>query len=491
MQHTSYQTVRVSVVTGCRRVNSLNTFSESLRSTWQPDKISTWLIHYHISIQGIKAKRKIPQFFDLDNPAFQNHTIFPLSLVHVPYLPHVFRFLKAYCSLNFPYLHIRNQEKKFEKKREKMGCSSSKRIEATMDVYRPAPTSFAVFDINAIEEPWLKVEHAAEHHREKATSVPPLILEKLNSLEEAPRSWDEVSRVLEDLKPTLQSPAPAVPDSDKRPPPQPPAQDSPTTTLKPPAIRKSVSFHTVAELDAKLSSKPTDSTTSTELKKTESMRMSSKKPESRDAAAEKKSPAMVASEGMTPVRYNMFIQRDREEREREGRAARFDRMMSRRDPLSEYPDKCPPGGADSLVLYTTSLGGVRRTYEDCNRLRSVMESHRVVFDERDVSLHGEFLNELRELLGEGASVPRLFIKGRYVGGVEEVVELNELGRLGKLLNSAKVERGIGRQGCEGCGGARFVPCLDCGGSCKLVVGETKERCSKCNENGLVQCPVCL
>lgn len=371
-----------------------------------------------------------------------------------------------------------------------MGCSSSKRIEATVDVYRPAPASFAVFDINTIEEPWLKVDHAPEHHQEKPTHLPPLILEKLNALEEGPRSWDEVSRALEDLKPTLHSPAPAVTDADKppQPQPQPPAQDSPT--LKPQATRKSLSFHTVAELDTKLSSKSTEST-KTELKKTESMRISSKKPESRDAAAAKVAPAVVVSEGMRPVKDNMFILRDRQEREREGKSANFDKMMSRTDPLSEYPEKCPPGGADSLVLYTTSLGGVRRTYEDCNRLRSVLESHRVVFDERDVSLHGEFLKELRELLGEEASVPRLFVKGRYVGGVEEVVELNEWGRLGKLLNCAKVERGVGRQGCEGCGGARFVPCLECGGSCKVMVGETKERCSECNENGLVQCPACL
>ncbi|KAJ1377322.1 hypothetical protein SESBI_49015 [Sesbania bispinosa] len=32
-----------------------------------------------------------------------------------------------------------------------------------------------------------------------------------------------------------------------------------------------------------------------------------------------------------------------------------------------------------------------------------------------------------------------------------------------------------------------VNCLDCGGSCKLA---DKERCPKCNENGLVICPVC-
>ena len=52
------------------------------------------------------------------------------------------------------------------------------------------------------------------------------------------------------------------------------------------------------------------------------------------------------------------------------------------------------------------------------------------------------------------------------------------------------------RGCEGCGGARFVPCWECGGSCKVVVAAdggaatATERCGKCNENGLMMCPIC-
>ena len=123
-------------------------------------------------------------------------------------------------------------------------------------------------------------------------------------------------------------------------------------------------------------------------------------------------------------------------------------------------------------------------------MRSILELHGFIFDERDVSLHGGFLNEVKELVGEGVSVPRVFVKGRYIGGVDEVMGLNEMGRLRRMLNWAGIQRGVGRQGCEGCGGARFVPCLDCGGSCKVVVGDKKERCSECNENGLVHCPTC-
>lgn len=121
----------------------------------------------------------------------------------------------------------------------------------------------------------------------------------------------------------------------------------------------------------------------------------------------------------------------------------------------------------------------------------------MVFEEKDVFSHAQFLKELKDMLGrkceEGGmvNVPELFVKDRYIGGVDELVEPNETGRLNRLLNSAKVERGMGRQKYEGCGAVRFVPCFECGGSCKVVVAAGKKgRCGECNENGLVHCPAC-
>lgn len=323
---------------------------------------------------------------------------------------------------------------------------------------------------------------------EKPTRVPPPILDKLKAIEDAPGTWDEVSKALEDLKPTLNSPPPLAPPTSaitllsKRTNSTPPAQDSEAPNVKAP--RKSFSFHTLEELEAKVSSK------STELKETEPMQTELKKFQLNKTDSHTEYAPTTESRGgavSKSLKNNMFIVRDRLEREKEGKTSTF----VKRDLLSEFEEKCPPGGADSLVLYTTSLGGVRSTFENCNRLRTILETHRVVFDERDISLHGEFLNELKELVGEGVSVPRLFVKGKYIGGVEEVVSLNETGRLGRILSWTRVERGVGRLGCEGCGGARFVPCLDCGGSCKVLVGDKKERCPQCNENGLVHCPMCI
>ncbi|CAJ1937229.1 unnamed protein product [Sphenostylis stenocarpa] len=338
-----------------------------------------------------------------------------------------------------------------------MGCASSKGLDAAAVPYRPAPTSFAVFDINAIEEPWLKHLNntTTTPHPQDKTPLPAPILHKLNMLDatDAPQSWDEVSKTLQDLKPVITKPPSTTPPQQPQPP------------------QKTNSFHTLEELDAKL--KP----------EAEAVKPAAVKP-----AAEAK--VNINAARGSKLKDNVFIVRDRLEREKEEKESAFEQL--RRDPLSAFPEKCPPGGSDTVVVYTTSLGGVRKTFEDCNRVRDVLEAHRVVFDERDVSLHGDFLREVKELGGEGVALPRVFVKGRYVGGLEELVELNETGRLGRILRATRVERGLGRQACGGCGGARFVPCLECGGSCKVVVnGVDKERCPKCNENGLVHCPSCI
>ncbi|GAA0185454.1 hypothetical protein Leryth_001215 [Lithospermum erythrorhizon] len=381
-----------------------------------------------------------------------------------------------------------------------MGCASSKGVDAAVDVYQQPPTSFAVFDIDSIEEPWLKnakvednneVEQVDEK-QEKAAEVPDPLLQKLNTIDDAPGSWDEVSKALEEIKPKLKNPVKKPPQSNNQ-----STKSGPLMAINHPqeedespkkrTPRKSFSFHTLEELDTKVSNKQKQ----TELRKTESMRrLEFKKMDSDPKLPESSNSQQfqvgVGSSGdYKPVKQNIFIIKDKMERQKEGK----DAPIVKYDLLSDYQDLCPPGGADSVVLYTTSLGGVRRTFEDCNRVRSILELHGVVFDERDISLHGKFLNELKELC-EGASVPRMFVKGKYLGGVEEVVSLNETGKLGRIFNRARVERGAGRQSCTGCGGVRFVPCLDCGGSCKIVVGDKKERCQTCNENGLVHCPAC-
>ncbi|CAM6041944.1 unnamed protein product [Sphagnum compactum] len=249
-----------------------------------------------------------------------------------------------------------------------------------------------------------------------------------------------------------------------------------------------------------------------------------------------------------------------------------------------YERKCPPGGDERVVLYSTSLRGIRKTFQDCNRVRTILQTYVLWIDERDVSMHVEFRKELKDLLlqhqlltgssldspghagpltagsaeagplqapgtgtaaavggsspGPGAAlqVPRVFIMGYYIGGVEEVVELHETEKLGELLTNFKLKLPRPQQTsncqlllqqqlheqqeyyysglahgpaaascnnyyyhCNGCGGVRFVPCPNCNGSCKIISAENSSysnnikiiRCPDCNENGLIRCPICF
>uniref|UniRef100_A0A452XZU7 Glutaredoxin domain-containing protein n=1 Tax=Aegilops tauschii subsp. strangulata TaxID=200361 RepID=A0A452XZU7_AEGTS len=165
------------------------------------------------------------------------------------------------------------------------------------------------------------------------------------------------------------------------------------------------------------------------------------------------------------------------------------------------PQRCPPGGARCAVLYTTTLRAVRATFEACNAARAALQSHGVAFRERDVSMDRGFRDELRALLlpGAPAALPRLFVRGRHVGGAEEVLRLDEEGALAPLLEGLPRARSHGC--CDGCGGMRFLPCFDCSGSRKVLSGVGAAvkgrpergvvlRCRECNENGLVLCPIC-
>ncbi|KAK4800875.1 hypothetical protein SAY86_021362 [Trapa natans] len=157
--------------------------------------------------------------------------------------------------------------------------------------------------------------------------------------------------------------------------------------------------------------------------------------------------------------------------------------------LSRFTVKCPPGGDKSVVIYTTTLRGIRQTFEDCNAVRSVIESHIIRASERDVSMDAGYKEELRGLMGsKEVKVPMVFVKGRMVGAAEEVLKLEEEGKLGILFDG--IPRDLG-SGCEGCGDMRFLMCVDCNGSCKVLDEQGKKsRCGECNENGLMRCPIC-
>ncbi|KAK0585761.1 hypothetical protein LWI29_033710 [Acer saccharum] len=166
---------------------------------------------------------------------------------------------------------------------------------------------------------------------------------------------------------------------------------------------------------------------------------------------------------------------------------------------------------EKLVVYFTSLRGVRKTYEDCCNVRVILKGLCVRIDERDVSMHSGFKDELKELLGDGfnkGGLPKVFVGSNYIGGAEEIRRLHEEGQLEKLVENCEIVDdscgGGGNAGaCQACGDMRFVPCETCSGSCKIYYQEEEEeewegeesdfgfqRCPDCNENGLIRCPIC-
>ncbi|KAJ1390656.1 Thioredoxin-like superfamily [Sesbania bispinosa] len=158
--------------------------------------------------------------------------------------------------------------------------------------------------------------------------------------------------------------------------------------------------------------------------------------------------------------------------------------------LNDFEEKCPPGGSQSIILYTTSLRGIRKTFQDCNTIRFLLRSFKIMYHERDVSLHLEYREELWKILGGKVIPPKLFIKGRYIGGADEVVGLHEIGWLGKFLEGTPTDSTDCP--CIGCANMRFTICSNCCGSCKVFTSNDEyfHRCTECNENGLVKCPIC-
>ncbi|TKY56510.1 electron carrier [Spatholobus suberectus] len=115
-----------------------------------------------------------------------------------------------------------------------------------------------------------------------------------------------------------------------------------------------------------------------------------------------------------------------------------------------------PGAEQRVVVYYSSLRVVRPTFEACKSVLSILRGFRVQIDERDVSIDSGFITELNRIMGRtglGLGLPHIFIGGRYVGGAEEVRQLNEVGELKKLLEDLPA---VDPSECHVCAGNRFV-----------------------------------
>ncbi|CAL0304739.1 unnamed protein product [Lupinus luteus] len=99
------------------------------------------------------------------------------------------------------------------------------------------------------------------------------------------------------------------------------------------------------------------------------------------------------------------------------------------------PITCPPYSDNkTVVLYFTTLRVVRRTYEDCCAVRSILKGFGVAIDERDVSIDSRFRDELRVIMGRwNVPLPCVFIGGKYIGNAEDIKRLHNNDNLHGLI----------------------------------------------------------
>ncbi|XP_013191366.1 glutaredoxin domain-containing cysteine-rich protein CG31559 isoform X2 [Amyelois transitella] len=151
--------------------------------------------------------------------------------------------------------------------------------------------------------------------------------------------------------------------------------------------------------------------------------------------------------------------------------------------------------AGKVVLYTTTMGIVRSTYQRCVLVKKILRNLLVKYEERDVFMSTEYQDEIRDRMrSDQILVPQLFVEGHHIGDADTVEKLNESGELRKMLKPYKSPDAC--HTCQVCGGFRLLPCKICNGSKKSLHRNhfTAEfvalKCMNCDEVGLVRCEAC-
>ncbi|XP_014277840.1 glutaredoxin domain-containing cysteine-rich protein CG31559 isoform X2 [Halyomorpha halys] len=151
--------------------------------------------------------------------------------------------------------------------------------------------------------------------------------------------------------------------------------------------------------------------------------------------------------------------------------------------------------AGKVVVYTTTMGVIRDTFQRCLKVRHILRTHLIKYTEKDVFMSREIQNEIRERMGiTTVELPQVFIEGRHLGDADTIEKLNETGELRKILQPYKNSEVCIT--CSICGGYQLLPCSMCNGSKKSVYRNHFNselialKCMNCDEVGLVRCYAC-
>jgi len=79
-----------------------------------------------------------------------------------------------------------------------------------------------------------------------------------------------------------------------------------------------------------------------------------------------------------------------------------------------------------IEIYTTPWCGY------CARAKGLLEKKGAAYDEMDVMEDAAKRTEMRER-SRRSTVPQIFINGQYIGGSDELVDLEQQGKLDALL----------------------------------------------------------
>lgn len=72
--------------------------------------------------------------------------------------------------------------------------------------------------------------------------------------------------------------------------------------------------------------------------------------------------------------------------------------------------------AGKVVMYTTTMGIVRETYHRCLKVKQILRTHLVKFEEKDVFMSRELQKEIRERMKtDEIVVPQVFVEGILIG----------------------------------------------------------------------------